>query len=101
LEDAPILEGQLGPSSPAGFGVDRDLDGDGDADVVLVYTSVDYWRYFLFLRGEDCLRWVGAVDAYQLRLLGKKRRGALRDLEGFTYPLQGSRFVKRLPPNLR
>ncbi len=67
---------------------DQDLDGDGHRDLVLLYTGVDYWRWFLFLRRPGCLRFVAAVEGYQVELLPSKHQG-MRDLRVWTYPLRG------------
>jgi hypothetical protein len=55
---------------------------------VLLYTSVDYWLWFLFVTREGCTRFVGAVPGYQVEVLEAKSNG-YRQLAAWTYPLQG------------
>jgi hypothetical protein len=72
----------------AGFLGSQDVDGDGRMDLVLLFTSVDYWSWFLFRREPGCTRFVGTVEGYQVELLPSKHHG-MRDVMVWTYPLQG------------
>lgn len=66
----------------------RDFDADGKPDHVRLFTSVDYWLWFLFESRDDCVEFVGAVPGYQIEALSTKRAGH-RELTAWTYPLQG------------
>ncbi len=86
------------PTAPPGFFGDQDLDGDGRRDLVRLFSSVDYWGWLLFRREPSCFRFVADVEGYQVRLLPSKH-GGLRDLEIFTYPLQGKLETLRFDGN--
>jgi hypothetical protein len=84
-----LLKGHAGDTGVgAAFFGDQDIDGDGRRDLVLLYTSVDYWSWFVFLRRSGCLRFVAAIDGHQVELLPSKHAG-VRDVRVWTYPLQG------------
>jgi hypothetical protein len=89
LEAPPTRSGQFGDLDQGnGFFGDGDVNRDGTRDLVLLYTSVDYWAWFVFVRHKDCLRFVDAVEGYQVELLPKLSNG-VRDVRVLTYPLQG------------
>lgn len=90
LEPVEAREGRAGDTElgPGVFG-DHDVNADGKPDVVRLYTSVDFWVWFVFVRERDCLRFVAAVDGYQVELRPGKHKG-LRDVRVLPYPLQSS-----------
>jgi hypothetical protein len=93
LEEVGLVSGHAGDLSlNDAFLGNQDVDGDGRRDLVLRYTSVDYWQWFLFQRRPGCLRFVAAVEGYQVELLPSMHHG-VRDLRVWTYPLQGEARV--------
>jgi hypothetical protein len=89
LEAPPARSGRFGDLDQGnGFFGDLDVNRDGKQDRVLLYTSVDYWAWFVFVREASCLRFVDAVEGYQVELLAPVDHG-IRRARVLTYPLQG------------
>lgn len=89
LEAPPARSGKFGDLDQGnGFFGDLDVDRDGKPDRVLLYTSVDYWAWFVFVRDAGCLRFVDAVEGYQVDLLPAADHG-IRRVRVLSYPLQG------------
>jgi hypothetical protein len=89
LEPVTANPGRFGDvgAGPGVFG-SFDVDGDRSPDVFRHYSSVDYWAWLAFVRDEDCLRFVGYLEGYQVELMPAKQHG-MRQARVLTYPLQG------------
>ena len=96
LEPAPVKEGKLGDLDRglAFFGP-LDFDADGRVDRVLLYTSVDYWLWLVFVDRGHCHELVGEVEGYQVEA-GKRDASGYRELAAWTYPIMGRRVRYRM-----
>lgn len=89
LEPVPMQRGKLGELDRglAFFG-SHDFDADGRVDRVLLYTSVDYWLWLVFVDRGHCHELVGEVEGYQVEA-GKRDASGYRELTAWTYPIMG------------
>lgn len=71
-----------------GFFGTRDLDANGKLDRVVLYTSVDYWLWLLFIDKPNCEKFIGAVPGYSVTVQSTMHQGH-RDLVALSYPIQG------------
>ena len=93
LELMPVEAGAVPvPNHGPGFFGSQDIDGDGISDVVLLFASVDFWRWLLFLQRETCLQYAGFIDAFQVSLAPQTHRG-LHDLEVLRTPYERSTHI--------
>ncbi|MFO0547538.1 MAG: hypothetical protein U0271_04065 [Polyangiaceae bacterium] len=101
--EPPRTDADFLSNSGSGYWGPTDIDGDGVEDRVMVFTSVDFWSHFVFLKKGGCLRYAGTLEGYQIEL--KRTKGGAIRARVYTYPIgpgssvdayvwNGSAFVK-------
>lgn len=88
LSDLPDASPPEEETDGFGFHGTRDFDANGKLDRVVLYTSVDYWLWFVFEQKPNCERFLGAVPGYRIDVQKTSHSGR-RDLVALTYPLMG------------